>query len=134
MTAPAGVTDTQRRVRGHAFLPPAVVRRRTPGLGATETTPCPDKLVLAHYFTGGWDWYVVEADWTTGQAFALTRSPACPDGEWGYVDLAELEAVRPRGSYTPTGATEGLVGTGMLSWVVERDCWWTPCLVSAIRP
>lgn len=94
--------ETQRRTRGHAFLPPQVVRRKTPALYATEAVPLADKLVVAHYFAGGFDWYVVEADWTTGEAFGLVKHNG--DVEWGYFWLGELEAIRPRSTFTATPA------------------------------
>jgi hypothetical protein len=124
--------ESQRRARGHVFTPPAIIRRRTPAVGATDGTgPLAHRLVLAHYFTGSWDWYVVEADWSTGEAWGYVKGPA--GAEWGRFDLTELEQVRPHGTYTRTGLPEGLVGTGHLIWLVERDCWWTPQTVAAAR-
>ncbi len=125
-TRPAATppAETQRRTRGHVFYPPKVVRTKTPEIRATEAVPAAEKVVHAHYFTGGWDWYVVEADWGTGEAFGLVKSPMCPDGEWGSFDLREMEAIRPRGSASGSALS--------LSWVVERDCYWTKKKVSGL--
>jgi hypothetical protein len=123
MTLPA---ETQRRTRGHNFYPPKDVRTKVPALHSTADSDDPfGQAVHVHYFVGGFDWWITEADWETGMAFGIVRSPMCPDGEWGSIFLPELEEVRPSGSYTPTGNTQGLVGTGTLQWVVERDCFWT---------
>src|SRR5262245_55948547 len=75
----ASFVDTQRRRRGHMFLPPVVVRRDTPELGATEGTPFDGKTLHAHYFVNGWDWYVAEADWTPASASA-TSPASSPSG------------------------------------------------------
>ncbi len=120
----AATPETQRRARGHAFYPPKADARRIPALGATEGTPVDDKIVHLHYFTGGWDWYIVEADPETGRAFGYVVGPLTPAGEWGYIDLPELERIPPRGTLTRTGADEGITAVGTVQWVVERDCWW----------
>ena len=78
------------RRRGHRFQAPADTLARIPALYATEGTPMADKVVHLHYFAGGWDWHLVELDPEQGLAFGRVSSPMCPDGEWGYVDLAEL--------------------------------------------
>jgi hypothetical protein len=101
--------EINKRRRGHRFRPPVADLRRVPALGATEGTP--DPVVRLHYFTGSWDWYVLELDPETGQAFGLV------DGferELGYFDLNELEAV-----------SRGLT-------IVERDLYWTPVPLSQV--
>lgn len=114
--------ETQRRARGHVFLPPKAVQRKTPALYGTEATPLDQKVVHVHYFAGGWDWYVTEANWESGRAFGLVKSPM--GSEWGYFDLAEMEAVKPRAKAAGQTLT--------LSWVVERDCHWTPVTAGAL--
>lgn len=98
-------TEINRARRGHNFLPPASVRRQTPGLYDTERVPCPDKLLHAKWFLGSTTWYAAEVDWTTGDAFGYVDDG--PFSEWGYFNLHELEA-----------ATKGWL-------VVERDMHWT---------
>jgi hypothetical protein len=133
MTAPEAVfTETQRRTRGHRFIPPKAVRKRTPEIGATSLlTDISACMVRVHYFTGGFDWYVIEADWSTGEAFGIIKNPQ-GEVELGYFSLTEMEQVRPHATFTPAvkaNTSDGPVvhlGSGTLRWVVERDCHWTP--------
>jgi hypothetical protein len=100
------IVETQRKRRGHAFLPPKAVLKKVPALygqeGAGESA-----TVHVHYFLGGWDWYLTELD-SDGTGFGLVKSPMMPEGEYGYVSLQELEELR----------------AGI--FVVERDLDWTP--------
>lgn len=98
--------ETRRRRRGHIFIPPADVRRRTPALYATEATATADKVLWVKWFAGSWTWYAAEVDWDQGLAFGWVDGA---EAEWGYFDLNELEAA----------------GTGLV--IVERDCYWEPC-------
>jgi len=59
----------------------------------------------AHHFYGSHDWYIAELDPETGRAFSYSPGHS---GEWGYVDIAEMEAT-----------------VGALS-VIERDLHFTP--------
>lgn len=105
------MNETQRKRRGHAFLPPKAVLAKIPALYATESTPAEDKVIWAHYFSAGSDHWVAELDAETGEAFGYAKMAGHPEGaEWGYFDLNELEQVNVR---------HGLV-------IVERDCWWKP--------
>lgn len=100
--------------RGHDFYPPRSVK--IPQLGETEGIPVADKRVVAHYFVGGSDWWVVEADETTSEAFGFVRLKSDDEmSEWGYFSLQELEQIRVGG--TPGG-------------IIERDMYWTPKKVS----
>jgi Protein of unknown function (DUF2958) len=72
-------------------------------------------MVGAKFFTpdSRWTWYVTEYDATERVCFGLV------DGfeqELGYFELEELEAVR-----------------GPLGLRIERDLWWTPAPLSAVR-
>ena len=52
--------DTQRRLRGHQFLPPKAARAKIPGaLGQAQTLE-QDLIVHAHYFTASGDWWITE--------------------------------------------------------------------------
>jgi hypothetical protein len=120
--------DTQRRLRGHTFLPPARVLDKVPGAYATEDIAAEDKTIIAHYFSGGADYYIAEMWQEPGEegqpcrwmAFCYARHASHPEGqEWGYLDLDELEQVRGR---TPQG----------LPVIVERDLHWDPAPFSQI--
>ena len=103
--------ETQRRRRGHKFYPTKAAR--VPALGATEHVK--DPIVRAHYFVGSSDWYVLEMDPETGEAFGLADIFG-NGGELGYFSLVELEATTMRGFL-----------------VVERDMHWTPKPLSKVR-
>ena len=120
--------DTQRRLRGHAFLPPRKVLEKAPAAYATEDIGAEDKMIIAHYFSGGADYYIAEMWQEPGEegepsrwmAFGYARLASHPEGqEWGYLDLDELEQVRGR---TPQG----------LPVIVERDMHWDPAPFSQI--
>jgi hypothetical protein len=88
------------------------VRRRTPGLYATEYTSCDGKLLYCKWFLGATTWYAAEADWETGDCFGYVDDG--PHSEWGYFNLHELERARK----------------GWL--VVERDMHWTPTPIKEV--
>lgn len=98
-------TETLRARRGHGFYPPVNVREATPELDTTDAIASADKIVQVHYFGGSADWYIVEADWSTGEAFGYADL-GLGGGEWGSIYLPEIEAVN--------------VHRGML--IMERDC------------
>jgi hypothetical protein len=80
--------EVNRLRRGHAFITKTLMQA-IPPLYATEKVDLPDKQLHAHYFVGGCDWYIAELDPETGRAFSFCHGFP---GEWGYVDLAEMEA------------------------------------------
>jgi hypothetical protein len=121
--------DTQRRLRGHAFLPPKRVLDKAPAAYATEDITAEGKTIIAHYFSGGADYYIAEMWQEPGEdgelgrwmAFGYAKLASHPEGqEWGYLDLDELEQVRGR---TPQG----------LPVIVERDMHWDPTPFSQIK-
>ncbi len=101
------LTETKRRRRGHAFLPPKAVLAKVPDLYGTEKTDPDQKMVYIHYLGGAHDFYIVELDQDQCEAFGFTKIHGQP-GEWGYIYLPELEEVEV-----------GLV-------IIERDCHWSP--------
>lgn len=113
------------RRRGHRFQPPRSVLGKVPQLLTTDGQGL-EAVVHVHYFLGGWDWWVTELDPATLEAFGFVRSPMCPDGEWGTVDLLELATtdapVRMRG---PGGAVA-------FRQPVERDCYWQPRTLATV--
>lgn len=106
--------ETQRQRRGHGFYPTKAAK--LPALYATESVPAEDKIIRAHYFLGGCDWYLVELDAETGLAFGFVNLGDPANAEWGYIDLTELEAV----------------AVGPLRQPVERDMDWAPKPFNAI--
>jgi len=105
------VEETQRKRRGHAFLPPKAVLDKIPALYGTDSVPAEDKIVWLHYFSAASDHYITELDPETGEAFGYAKLASFPEGaEWGYVYLPELEQVN---------VSHGLV-------IVERDMHWEP--------
>lgn len=111
MTTHVTLPEVNRERRGHAFYSLALI----PPLYATEDTP--GRIVYAHYFHGGSDWYVVECDRNDGLAFGWTCLNSDTDNaDWGYIHLPELEAVRVN-----------------RMWLVERDIHWRPVPVSEAK-
>jgi hypothetical protein len=91
--APARPVETQRKRRGHDFYPPAEEMAAWPKLYATDGEGLiRDKPIQAHYFQGGMDWYIAEYDPKENEAFGYVNLGH--GGEWGYIDLAEVESVR----------------------------------------
>jgi hypothetical protein len=56
-----------------------------------ETEANPDPTAHLHYFTGSWDWWIIEKDIEEQeQVFGFVKSELCPDGELGYISLPEI--------------------------------------------
>ena len=105
--APEAHTDSQRARRGHDFYPAA---DSIPVLYATEDTRGAEKIIHAHYFHGGNDWFIAEYDPHTGRAFGHTTLAADTwRAEWGYIDLIDMEAMVDRNG-----------------GIIERDLDWEP--------
>lgn len=102
--------ETQRERRGHVFYPRP---GELPALYGTEDQDLAEKVIGAHYFAAGCDWWIVEYDPATAQGFGYACLGDWACAEWGYVDLAELEQL----------------ATGHL--IVERDLHWRPTRVDA---
>ncbi len=123
--------ERHRTVRGHDFYPPAEVLARIPGLYGTEPVPTGDKTIWLHYFAGPCDWWVAECDPASGDAFGYACLGDPGNAEWGYTNLADLEALHSPGGITP-GRPPGTVRL-MPRLLVERDLDWTPRTVTAAR-
>jgi hypothetical protein len=109
------MTETQRRLRGHDFLPPPGERGRIPGERATEGVPLAEKVIRIHYFCASADWWIAEIWPEDGlwMAFGYAQFASMPEcAEWGLISLNELEELR--------------VMAGPLPIIVERDLYWTP--------
>lgn len=127
----AHLPETQRKARGHRYYAPQAEQKKVPALYATAATPLAEKTLGLHYFGTSADWYVAEMDTETGECFGLSVVNGMR--EWGYFSLPALEAIRPRSTFSRTGATEGVIAVGTLRWVVERDCHWTPTTQAALE-
>ena len=66
-----------------------------PTLWQTEGIPLEDKLIYAHLFINGCDWYIVEYDKENELffCFAILNSDFI-NAEWGYVDYEELKEIK----------------------------------------
>lgn len=108
--------ETQRKRRGHAFMPPP--RKAIPDIYDTEDIPAEDKIIYVHYFASNVDFYIAEMNFENGDAFGYTRFTDFPEGaEWGYIGLEELEQLSVHG---------GLI-------IVERDLYWEPVKFKEIK-
>jgi len=65
-----------------------------PPLYSSEETPTNEKVIHAHFFVGGCDWWISEYDPKRGLMFGFCNLNDPQNAEWGYVDLAELKTVR----------------------------------------
>jgi len=88
------------------------LRKKLPGLYQTESKK--DPLVICKFFTpdAQWTWYAIEFDGK--DTFFGYVDGIFP--ELGYFSLLELQSVR-----------------GSLGLPVERDKWFRPCRLSAIK-
>ena len=116
LTAARVFEETNRARRGHIFLPKSA--NKWPRLRSPPDVPLQERKVVAHYFVGGCDWWVTEYDPQDHLAFGYADLGQ-GFGEWGYIDLAELE----RTTAGPGG------------WlVVERDCHWDVVTAREVIP
>lgn len=101
--------EWNRTERGHAFY---AGLDGIPRLYETEDIPKDDKVVYAHYFLGGSDWYILELS-VQLEAFCYAILGGYEEGqELGYTSLIELETVK--------------VSTGSFDVFIERDLHWKP--------
>jgi len=109
------------RFRGHEIITEEI-RGQLPVLGSQtdpETGEVPDLPVLLKVFDPGGrgSWYATEFDPETGNCFGFAQSPLGPDcDELGYFNLWELGSI-----------------TNKRGLPLERDCYWTPCLLSEVQ-
>lgn len=103
--------EINRERRGHAFYEGL---EDAPDIYETEETDVSKKMVIAHFFNVPADWYLVELNESTMEAFGFVIYRA-REGEWGYFDLPSLESLDVRGL------------------IVERDLCWTRKRFSEIK-
>ena len=71
---------------------------KLPMLGSEDGGGTADKLITAHFFIGGCDWYLTEYDPNDDVAFGyaiLNGDLQC--AEWGYISIAELRDIKVAG-------------------------------------
>jgi hypothetical protein len=124
-------TETQRELRGHDFVTEKFLR--FPRLYSTEEHEANVgyKLVWAHFFTLGMDWWLIEYDPTTAIAFGFVclGGAAEQDAEFGNFSLIELESIR-------LNVEVGIVADKpqTMPVVIERDLDWKPIEIRAAVP
>ena len=86
------------------------VRERLPKLYANEKVALDEQVLQVKFFTpdSDWTWYAGEFDGSE-TFFGVVVTPICPDGEWGYFNLKELESAK-----------------GPMGLSIERDRNWEP--------
>lgn len=98
--------------RGHKLMTKEILNR-IPGLYAQDGAG-ENAIVHVKFFTpfSGFTWYCTEYDPEQKIFFAWVTSHLCPEGEFGYVSLDELETLTWRGMPA-----------------VERDLYWSKTTV-----
>ena len=74
-------------------------------------------IVYAHYFLGGWDWYVLEFDGMDRLFCAVTSPDTYGEPELGYSQLTEILSAKQQVE---------VVGMGSFNQPAELDFFWTP--------
>ncbi|MDR3082654.1 MAG: DUF4262 domain-containing protein [Streptomyces sp.] len=96
--APVGTRPPElwREERGHSFYPAPEVLAEIPGLWATILEPHEHRVVSLRYVSAEGEWYVVEVDDASGQAYGWSCLGGDRwQGRWGLIDLPALESSRP---------------------------------------
>ena len=69
-----------------------------PEIGETDGGDIKERMVLAHFFVGGSDWWIVEYDEATDEAFGFARlNGDNVNSEWGYIPISELRELKVLG-------------------------------------
>ncbi|WP_435060495.1 DUF4262 domain-containing protein [Streptomyces sp. bgisy060] len=135
----AGVTartrppELWREERGHAFYPATQTLAEVPGLWATAPEPYEHRVVHLRYVSPEGEWFVVEVDETSGQAYGWSYLGDDPSqGRWGLIDLPALESLRPDGEvaqlvlrdldFTPGAAADVLPEGRSYDPCEDEDC------------
>ncbi|OLO26080.1 hypothetical protein PZ61_0236340 [Streptomyces sp. MNU77] len=102
------------------FYPAPAVLAEIPGLWATVLEPHEHRVVRLRYFSAWGQWYVVEVDGASGQAYGWScLGGDLSQGRWGPIDLPALETCRPDGDP---------------SQLVARDLDFTPDVAAKVLP
>jgi hypothetical protein len=109
-----------REERGRSFYPAREELAGIPGLWATVLDPHEHRVVGLRYVAAWGEWFVVEVDDASGQAYGWScLGGDLSQGQWGLIDLPALESVRPDGD---------------LSQLVVRDLDFTPDVAANVLP
>ncbi|MFD8947540.1 DUF4262 domain-containing protein [Streptomyces xanthophaeus] len=109
-----------RAERGRDFYPAPEALDGIPGLWATVLEPHEHMVVGLRYVSAWGEWYVVEVDEASGQAYGWScLGGDLSQGRWGLVDLPALESSCPDGD---------------LSQLVVRDLDFTPAVAAKVLP
>ena len=74
-------------------------------------------IIQVHLFGPIGDFYLTEIDEVGELAFGYSKLSSCPEGaELGYISIKELQEI-----------TNVFVKTKNIRYMIERDCYWTPC-------
>ncbi len=92
-----------------------------PPLYSSEETPTCDKMIHAHFFCGGCDWWITEFDPKEGLFFGFVNLNDTEMAEWGYIDFQELKDVLARVPLVVNGQDGGTFPVE-----VEFDLYWRP--------
>ncbi len=92
-----------------------------PALYSSEEIPMEDKVIHAHFFVGGCDWWISEFDPAEDLFFGFVNLNSPQDAEWGYIDFQELKDIRLRVPVVVNGQRAGTFPVE-----VEFDLHWTP--------
>jgi hypothetical protein len=88
--------------------------KEMPDLYSSEDVNLEDKIIVEHFFIGGFDWYIAESD-DKGLMFGFVNLNDPQMAEWGYVSLNELKEIK------------------VAPFEVDRDLHWTPKKFSEIN-
>ena len=91
------------------------LKKQLPALYSQENEA--DPMVICKFFDpcGSFTWFIIEFD-GEDLLFCKVYSHLCPEGELGYVSLAELQAIK-----------------GRLDIGIERDIHFKPCKLSECK-
>ncbi|WP_307839660.1 DUF4262 domain-containing protein [Streptomyces sp. MBT49] len=120
--APVGTRPPEvwRGERGHDFYPAPAVLAEIPGLWATVLEPHGHRVVGLRYFSAWGEWYVVEVDDASGEAYGWScLGGDLSQGRWGLIDLPALESFHQEDD---------------LSQLVVRDLDFTPAVAASVLP
>lgn len=110
-----------REKRGHSFYPSPEELAEVPGLWATVLEPHEHRMVGLRYFSAEGEWYIVEVDDASGQAYGWSCLGGDPSqGQWGVIDLPSLESFRPDGDPAQLAVRDLAFAPGVAAEVLPK--------------
>ncbi|MFC4225500.1 hypothetical protein [Lysinibacter cavernae] len=110
--------ETLRKRRGHRFYPPKRDLARIPSLDSGYKQPIEDQKAYVSYFTNNRNFYVLELDQQTGEAFGVITDSQQQFAEPSRFNLPELE--KATGRFEIQTQNERVLAQRVPA--VERDC------------